>query len=114
FPAGAPSPRRSDLRALAGDHVGSGQPLGQGLRSAILAVRLAEAAGLDEDAAAEAYYLALLRYVGCTTDAPLVAEIFGDGLAAGAWFSELDFGNPANMLPGIIRNQGRDMLPAVR
>ena len=94
--------------------VGSGQPLGQGLRSAILAVRLAEAAGLDEDAAADAYYLALLRYVGCTTDAHLVAEIFGDELAAGAWFSELDFGNPANMLPGIIRNQGRDMPPSVR
>ena len=41
--------------------MGSGQPLGQGLRSAILAVRPAEAAGLDEDAAADAYYLALLR-----------------------------------------------------
>src|SRR5260370_263503 len=71
-------------------------------------------AGLDEDAAAVAYYLARRRYVGGTTDAHLVAEIFGDELAAGAWFSELDFGNLANMLPGIIRTQGRDMPPGVR
>ena len=66
--------------------MGSGLPLGQELRSAILAMYLTDAAGLEQAAAVERLYcLALLRYIGCTTGCTSRCgdPIFGDELAAG-------------------------------
>jgi len=66
--------------------MGSGLPLGQELRSAILAVCLRDAAGLEQVAAVERLYcLALLRYIGSTTGCTSRCgdPIFGDELAAG-------------------------------
>jgi hypothetical protein len=44
----------------------------------VFAVRLGERLGVDDVTAAQAYYVCLLFYVGCTADADIAAEIFHD------------------------------------
>ena len=53
---------------MPGGRGGSGQPLERSLRRCLLAVRIGAAAGLDERQLSTAYYVALLQYVGCTTE----------------------------------------------
>ena len=49
--------------------------------SVSIALRLAEGAGLDEDARAVVYYTALLVNVGCHSDAHEQAKWFGDDIS---------------------------------
>ena len=49
--------------------LGTGQPLEHALRTAILAVRLGELAGLSPPELVDAYYISLLHSIGCTSDA---------------------------------------------
>jgi HD-GYP domain-containing protein (c-di-GMP phosphodiesterase class II) len=79
---------RSELRlaelvaALSlGIDLGFGQPMEHVLRQCLIALRLAEWAGLDDDARAAVYYTALLVNVGCHTDAHEQAKWFGDDIA---------------------------------
>jgi HD-GYP domain-containing protein (c-di-GMP phosphodiesterase class II) len=51
------------------------------LRQCLIAVRLAEGAGLDEEQRAVVYYTALLINIGCHTDAHEQAKWFGDDIA---------------------------------
>ena len=51
------------------------------LRQCLIALRLAERLGLDEDERAVVYYTALLVNVGCHTDAHEQAKWFGDDIA---------------------------------
>jgi HD-GYP domain-containing protein (c-di-GMP phosphodiesterase class II) len=88
--------------------MGMGLPSDYGLRSCVVAVRLGEAAGLSEPELADVYYLALLRHAGCTADAPLAAEAFGDEIAASSWLHAVDYGSPAEMLGTIARRVGED------
>jgi hypothetical protein len=46
--------------------LGSGQPIGHGQRASVIAARLGQSAGVSEAERRDAYYLAILRYVGCT------------------------------------------------
>jgi HD-GYP domain-containing protein (c-di-GMP phosphodiesterase class II) len=64
-----------------GIDLGFGQPMEHVLRQCLIALRLAEAAGLDEDDRATVYYTALLINVGCHTDAHEQAKWFGDDIA---------------------------------
>ena len=57
--------------------LGMGQPLEQALRTCLIAIELAERLGLAKDEISEVFYVALLRFLGCTVDAHDVAEIFG-------------------------------------
>ena len=66
--------------ALAQDNA-FGQPLESQLRSCVLAVWLSEAAGVGPTVRDAAYWVALLRYVGCTGHAHEVATVFGDEIA---------------------------------
>jgi len=62
--------------------LGMGQPLEQALRTCLIAVELAERMGLTKDDISEVFYVALLRFLGCTADAHEIAELFGgDDLA---------------------------------
>ena len=57
--------------------------LEHGLRTCLLATRLADRAGLDESARRrDVYYASLLRSIGCTSDAHEQAALFGDEIAA--------------------------------
>jgi HD-GYP domain-containing protein (c-di-GMP phosphodiesterase class II) len=58
------------------------QPLEHGLRTAMLAVRLAQALGLPEDEQATVFYTGLLHFAGCTADSEVDARFFGDEMAA--------------------------------
>ena len=61
------------------------------LRQCLIALRLAERIGLDEEERAVVYYTALLVNVGCHTDAHEQAKWFGDDIAlkAGKYDHEL-------------------------
>ena len=64
-----------------GVDLGFGQPMEHVLRQCLIALRLAERAGLDEHRRADVYYTALLVSVGCHTDAHEQAKWFGDDIA---------------------------------
>ena len=67
--------------SLAADQA-SGVTLEHGLRTCLLATRLAGRAGLGPADCREVYYVALLRSIGCTSDAAEQAALFGDEIAA--------------------------------
>ena len=69
------------MLALATD-LAMGQPLEHGLRTAVLAVRLAAAMGLSDDDQATVFYTGLLHFAGCTAESEIDAGFFGDELAA--------------------------------
>jgi HD-GYP domain-containing protein (c-di-GMP phosphodiesterase class II) len=64
-----------------GVDLGFGQPMEHVLRQCLIALRLAERIGLDEEERADVYYTALLISVGCHTDAHEQAKWFGDDIA---------------------------------
>jgi HD-GYP domain-containing protein (c-di-GMP phosphodiesterase class II) len=64
-----------------GIDLGFGQPMEHVLRQCLIALRLAERIGLDEQARADVYYTALLVNVGCHADAHEQAKWFGDDIA---------------------------------
>jgi len=64
-----------------GIDLGFGQPMEHVLRQCLIALRLAERVGLDEEERATVYYTALLINVGCHTDAHEQAKWFGDDIA---------------------------------
>src|ERR671937_258427 len=51
------------------------------MRQCLIALRIADATGLDEDERAVVYYTSLLINVGCHTDAHEQAKWFGDDIA---------------------------------
>src|SRR5438034_5912026 len=83
-----PAPERVHIRlaellaALSlGIDLGFGQPMEHVLRQCLIALRLAERLGLDEDERAIVYYTALLVNVGCHADAHEQGKWFGDDIA---------------------------------
>jgi HD-GYP domain-containing protein (c-di-GMP phosphodiesterase class II) len=87
--------------ALAQDNA-FGQPLESQLRSCLLASWMAEAAGLDEDLRATVYWVALLRFIGCTGHAHEVSTLFGDEIAIRGQTLVHDSGNPAVVMRDIV------------
>ena len=87
--------------ALAQDNA-FGQPLESQLRSCLLATWMCEAAGFDRNVRDTAYWVALLRYVGCTGHAHEVATLFGDEIAIRAQTLVHDAGNPAEVIRDVI------------
>jgi HD-GYP domain-containing protein (c-di-GMP phosphodiesterase class II) len=94
--------------------LGMGQPMEWVLLSTVLAVRLASTFALDDADLAAVYYVALLRFVGCTADAHVAAETFGDELSARAHFAQADFGQPTSVIMTLARHLGAGQPPASR
>ena len=86
--------------------IGMGQPLEQGLRTCLIATRVARSAGLDDDDAGRVFYLALLRHVGCTAESDMAASLLGDEIAFRSGAVPLDFTKPAAMLPYVVSHVG--------
>lgn len=63
--------------AFVGD-LSMGQPIDHSVRTAWLAAQLAEAIGVDRQVRTYAVCVALLRWSGCTANAPEFAELLGD------------------------------------
>ncbi len=95
--------------ALAQDNA-FGQPLESQLRSCLLADFLCNEAGFDRELRDTVYWLALLRYVGCTGHAHEVATVFGDEIAIRAQTLVHDAANPAEVMRDVIAfaTAGRD------
>jgi HD-GYP domain-containing protein (c-di-GMP phosphodiesterase class II)/DNA-binding CsgD family transcriptional regulator len=87
--------------ALAQDNA-FGQPLESQLRSCLLATWICEEAGFDDELRETAYWVALLRYVGCTGHAHEVASVFGDEIAIRAQTLVHDAANPAEVMRDVM------------
>jgi hypothetical protein len=86
-----------------GIDLGFGQPIEHVLRQCLIALRLAERAGLDEGGRAAVYYTSLLVNVGCHTDAYEQAKWFGDDIALKAGKYDGDLRGLRSALSGIRR-----------
>jgi HD-GYP domain-containing protein (c-di-GMP phosphodiesterase class II) len=91
-----------------------GQPMERGLRTCLLACRLAEQIGLDQAQRIDVYYLSLLRHVGCTADNQFLSAIVGDELAFRGELATRDFGDAREMLPLVLRAAGAGRPPLQR
>ncbi|MGD9903962.1 MAG: HD domain-containing phosphohydrolase [Dehalococcoidia bacterium] len=87
--------------ALAQDNA-FGQPLESQLRSCLLASWLSGEAGLSQAERDTIYWVALLRYVGCTGHAHEVATVFGDEIAIRARTLVHDAANPAEVMRDVV------------
>ncbi len=76
-----------------------------GLRSTLVAARLAERLGVDRETAAQAYYACLLQQVGCTADIHVRAAILGDTApAVRNHLMPVWFGEPREMVAAMARS----------
>jgi HD-GYP domain-containing protein (c-di-GMP phosphodiesterase class II) len=104
-PIFAPSLRLGELvatLALAQDNA-FGQPLESQLRSCLLATWICDAAGFPAEVRETAYWVSLLRYVGCTGHAHEVATVFGDEIAIRAQTLIHDAANPAEVMNDVMK-----------
>jgi HD-GYP domain-containing protein (c-di-GMP phosphodiesterase class II) len=71
---------------------------------------MSEAAGHDEELRATVYWVALLRFIGCTGHAHEVSTLFGDEIAIRGQTLVHDSGNPPEVMRDIIAfaTAGRD------
>lgn len=89
---------------MAGD-LGRGQPQGHVFRTTIIAMRVAEAMGLDAPTRADVFYAALLIHAGCTAGAPqFAAFVASDDLLAQRELCLCDPTNTLDMLRWMRRN----------
>jgi HD-GYP domain-containing protein (c-di-GMP phosphodiesterase class II) len=89
--------------SLASD-LGTGQPVEHGLRTCWLSLAVAEALGVDEATRSCVYYVALLRFTGCTSDASETAVLAGGD----------DVAFNARMAPMLAASSGEGMRFFVR
>ncbi|MGZ6615253.1 MAG: HD domain-containing phosphohydrolase [Solirubrobacteraceae bacterium] len=104
--AGSSSVRSGEFFAvlsLATD-LGTGQANEHGLRTCLLALDLAELAGLDAEQVEDVYYLGLLHSIGCTADAPVTARAFGNDRAHKAAYTLIDAGRPPEIVAYLWHN----------
>ncbi len=104
-----PGVRRADfLMALAyATDLATGASRDFALQGCVLAMRLAEAAGLDEEGRRNVYHQALLRYVGCNADTHLLAAAFGDEIAMRRDLARIDLGNHKELVETFVRALNR-------
>jgi HD-GYP domain-containing protein (c-di-GMP phosphodiesterase class II) len=94
-----------------------GQPADFALRSCVLAVDLVRALGMGPEDAREAFYLALMRYVGCNAETYALAALFGDEIMLRRALAPIDLAKPSELVPLLLRlitGARGDMPPASR
>jgi len=88
--------------------VGMGAPLEIGLGTCLVATRLAEELGCGEDERRRAYWVALLRHIGCTAGSHEFAALVGDELAFRGGLGGEDFTDQRVLLGHVLRAIGGD------
>jgi HD-GYP domain-containing protein (c-di-GMP phosphodiesterase class II) len=96
-PQAATAPELLAALSLATD-LGSGLPLDHALHTCVIAVRLAEAAGVPRADREATFHTALLHAVGCTSNAHESAALFGDDVRARAAWATIDPGRQTEVL----------------
>ena len=101
--------------ALASDFA-NGFPPEKVLRTAILAVELGRRAGLDDATLRDAYYVAVLRFLGCTGFAHEEAHVYGagDDMVTRNLMAMADAGDPLGTMRSIATGLGRGGPPLAR
>lgn len=95
--------------------LGVGQPLEQALRTCLIALALGERLGLGQDDLADVYYVALLRFLGCTADAHDFAELVGgDDIGVRAAIAPVAAGPPAEFASRVMPTIGAGHGPVRR
>jgi HD domain len=111
--------RLSELLAsvsLATD-LGTGQPPGHALRTCTIAATLAEAVGCGQDEVRTVHQFALLRFLGCTSDAAeTAAMVGGDDRAINAAMAPVLMGSGRQMMGRFVRSvaPGQPLLRRLR
>jgi HD-GYP domain-containing protein (c-di-GMP phosphodiesterase class II) len=94
--------------------LGTGQPLEHALRTCLLSLELSRRSGVGAERLADVYYVALLRFVGCTADAAqTAADVGGDDLVFFAGMAPALMGSPAEQLRAMVRSTAAG-LPLLR
>ncbi|MGH9277565.1 MAG: HD domain-containing phosphohydrolase [Acidimicrobiales bacterium] len=94
--------------------LGTGQPMEHGLRTCWLSLNVAERLGLEAATRSGVYHVALLRFLGCTSDATEAAALAGgDDVAFNALFGPMLNAQPGEGLRFLVRHLAEDLpLPA--
>jgi len=85
------------------------------LRSCVLAMRIADRAGLSLEEKRAAYHQSMLRYVGCNADTDLMSAHFGDEIALRRDLVGVDMGDRAELGKAFVQAFKRryfDLAPA--
>ena len=91
-----------------------GQPLEHGLRTAMLALRTAQAMGLPQDDQVTVYYTGLLHFAGCTAESEIDARFFGDEMAARPRMLTVAHGSRLELIATAMRTAHQDSPPLAR
>jgi len=95
--------------------LGLGQPMEQALRTCLLSVALGRQIGLADDCLSDTYYLALLRFIGCTSDAHEQSlGVGGDEIAFFAGVAPILMGDTSEALGYFLRHLAEDQPLPVR
>lgn len=109
--------RLADLLAaisLATD-LGTGQPMEHALRTCHLAMGLARSIGLSVKDLFDTYYVSLLRFIGCTSEAsPDAALNGGDELALYRGLAPSLMGSPSEVIGWMLRHLAEGQPPLTR
>ena len=90
--------------------LGTGQPMEHGLRTCWLSLETAEALGLDMSARSCVFYVSLLRFLGCTSDASETAVAAGgDDLAFNASMAPMLMADPGDGMRYFVRHLAEDL-----
>jgi len=91
-----------------------GQPLEHGLRTAVIAVRTAQAIGLSVDEQVTVFYTGVLHFAGCTAESEIDARFFGDELVARPQMLGAQFGSRLELMTMAMRTAYADAPPLTR
>ena len=90
--------------------LGTGQPMEHGLRTCWLSLAAATELGLDAATRSNVYYAALLRFIGCTSDASETADLAGgDDLALNALMAPMLMAQPGESMRYAVRHLAEDL-----
>jgi len=91
-----------------------GQSLEHGLRTAMLALRTAQAMGLPEDDQVTVFYTGVLHFAGCTAESEIDARFFGDEIVARPRMMTVAHGSRLELIAMAMRVAHQDSAPLAR
>jgi HD-GYP domain-containing protein (c-di-GMP phosphodiesterase class II)/DNA-binding CsgD family transcriptional regulator len=92
-----------------------GQPLEQALRTCLIAITIGDRLGLEAEQLTDVFYVALLRFLGCTADAhDMAAMVGGDEIAIRAAIAPVLGGASQDFVSGVMPHVGRGRPPFER
>ncbi|MGI8828059.1 MAG: HD domain-containing phosphohydrolase [Chloroflexota bacterium] len=95
--------------------LGMGQPMEQALRTCLLSINIGRELRLNDEQLSNVYYLALLRFVGCTSDAhEQAAQVGGDEIAHRAGLATVLMGEPSEFMGHMMRHFATGSRPLTR